>query len=451
MQNLWTITLDRLRKELNQHAYETWFEPTEFRNFKDNTLYVKVPNNFFKEWLNENYDLTVKKILLDITTKPVSLVYEINDLMEDMGKQKSIRVTTRSNYNNNSGQNSLVMLNQKYRFDTFVVGNGNQLAHAASRAVAEAPSVAYNPLFLYGGVGLGKTHLMHSIGHTILERFPAKKLVYIPAEQFMNEMIDAFRFSKVQEFRERYRSVDVLMIDDIQNIANKERTQIEFFHTFNTLYESQKQIIISSDLFPKEIPTLEERLRSRFEWGLIADIQAPDTETKVAILYKKAEMKSIVLPADVAMFIAENIKSNIRELEGCLSRVEFIASLSNRKIDLEFTKQVLKDIVEPDQAIITIEMIQKTVAEHFGIKLSSMRSKTRTKDIAFPRQIAMFLCRELTSESLPSIGKKFGGKDHSTVIYACDKIKTNQRKDINLRKNIDLLKTKLTGSKILQL
>jgi len=442
MEVLWNKALQRIKERVNPHVYETWFEPTQYQSFQDNVLTIRVPNPFFREWLLENYSASLLSTLHELTSEKIDIIFQSAD-----GTNGNADATENGPGLNGdmTARTQPSILNQKYTFSSFVVGNSNQFAHAAARAVAEAPSVAYNPLFIYGGVGLGKTHLMHGIGHAILSKFSDKKLLYLPAEQFMNEMINAFRFRQVTEFREKYRNIDVLMIDDIQHIAGRERTQMEFFHTFNTLYESQKQIIISSDLFPKEIPTLEERLRSRFEWGLIADIQPPDLETKVAILYKKAELNNFSLPNDVAIFIAENIKSNIRELEGCLIRINAVASLMKKRIDLPFAQKVLKDMVEQDEKLVTVDLIQKTVAKHFSIQAQTMRSKTRTHDIAYPRQIAMYLCRELTSESLPLIGKQFGGKDHTTIIYACDKIKKQLKTDITLRKNIDQLIEKIKG------
>ncbi|MFC1850115.1 chromosomal replication initiator protein DnaA [candidate division CSSED10-310 bacterium] len=439
MKNLWSIVLDKVKSRVNEHIFETWFEPTEYLQFANNILSIRVPNSFFREWIQENFGETLQTILHNITSKQIAIDFLLPETDESKDGSDNGKIRENSSEPETLVPHNNFMLNRKYTFNNFVVGNANQFAHAAARAVAETPAEAYNPLFIYGGVGLGKTHLMHGIGHSILKKCPEKKLVYLPAEQFMNEMINAFRFSKVTDFREKYRNMDVLMIDDIQYLAGRERTQVEFFHTFNTLYESQKQIVISSDLFPKEIPTLEERLRSRFEWGLIADIQPPDLETKVAILYKKSELNNIPLPNDVALFIAENIKSNIRELEGCLIRVNAVAHLTQRKIDLHFARQVLKDIVEKEDQTVSVEMVQKAVAKHFGLKLSTMRSKTRTKDIAYPRQIAMFICRQLTKDSLPAIGKQFGGKDHTTVLYACDKIKRKLKTDITLKKNIDLL------------
>ncbi len=319
-------------------------------------------------------------------------------------------------------------LGPRYSFDTFIVGPSNQFAHAACRAVAESPSRSYNPLFIYGGVGLGKTHLMHAIGHYVLTNSNLK-LTYISSERFMNEMINALRYDRVLEFRERYRSVDVLLVDDVQFLAGKEGTQTEFFHTFNALYDAQKQIVISSDCPPHEIPSLEERLRSRFEWGLIADIQPPDIETKVAILKKKAETEGIPLPDNVAIYIAGKIKSNIRELEGSLIRLIAYASLTGREISLPLAQDVLRNVLQNDDKAITIEIIQKFVSEYYQLKLGELKSRNNSKSIAMPRQIAMYLCKNLTTASLPEIGKSFGGKHHSTVIHSIRKIEDLRQKD----------------------
>jgi chromosomal replication initiator protein len=317
----------------------------------------------------------------------------------------------------------------RYSFDTFIVGPSNQFAHAACRAVAEAPSRSYNPLFIYGGVGLGKTHLMHAIGHYVLNHLRSLKLTYISSERFMNEMINALRFDRILDFRERYRSVDVLLVDDIQFVAGKEGTQTEFFHTFNALYDSQKQIVISSDSPPHEIPQLEERLRSRFEWGLIADIQPPDLETKVAILKRKAEAEGVGLPDNVALFIAGKIKSNIRELEGSLIRLVAYASLTGREISLSLAQDVLRNILQHDERAVTIEVIQKFVADYYQLKLTELKSRNNSKSVAMPRQIAMYLCKALTNASLPEIGRSFGGKHHSTVIHSVRKIEELRKRD----------------------
>jgi chromosomal replication initiator protein len=313
-------------------------------------------------------------------------------------------------------------LNPRYTFDTFIVGPSNQFAHAACRAVAEAPSRSYNPLFIYGGVGLGKTHLMHAVGHYVLQHDSSLKLTYISSERFMNEMINAVRYDRILDFRERYRSVDVLLVDDIQFVSGKEGTQTEFFHTFNALYDAQKQIVLSSDRPPHEIPALEERLRSRFEWGLIADIQPPDLETKVAILKRKAETEAVPLADNVAMYIAGRIKSNIRELEGSLIRLIAYASLTGREISLDLTQEVLKNVIEQDDKAVTIESIQKHVSDYYQLKIGDLKSRNNSKSVAMPRQIAMYLCKSLTHASLPEIGRSFGGKHHSTVIHSIKKI-----------------------------
>jgi chromosomal replication initiator protein len=320
-------------------------------------------------------------------------------------------------------------LSPRYSFDTFIVGASNQFAHAACRAVAEAPSRSYNPLFLYGGVGLGKTHLMHAIGHYVLTQSPGLKLTYISAERFMNEVVNAIRYDRIMEFRERYRGVDVLLVDDIQFIVGKERTQTEFFHTFNALHDAQKQIVLSSDCPPHQISELEERLRSRFEWGLIADIQPPDLETKIAILKRKAEAEGVPLPDDVALYIAGRIKSNIRELEGSLIRLLAYASLTGRDVSMSLVQEVLRDVLRHEERAVTIDMIQKFVAEYYQLKLVELKSKNNSKSVALPRQVAMYLCKALTPASLPEIGKSFGGKHHSTVIHSVRKVEELRQKD----------------------
>src|SRR6266851_2755442 len=330
-------------------------------------------------------------------------------------------------------------LSERYTFDTFVVGNSNQFAQAASQAVAELPSKAYNPLFIYGGVGLGKTHLLHAVGHEIARLYPSLRLLYLSTERFTNDLINAIRYDRTAEFRAKYRTIDLLLIDDIQFISGKERTQEEFFHTFNDLYEARKQIVVSSDSAPKEIPDLEERLRSRFEWGLIADIQPPDFETRVAILKKKAEIERVRLPDDVAYLIASRIKANIREIEGSLTRMIAFCSLSGREMSVELAQDVLSDLWGEEEKIITIEHIQRKVAEVFGIKLSDMRAQNRTKSVAFPRQIAMYLSRQLTHASLSDVGRAFGGKDHTTVLHAVTKLQTLIQEDPKLKQTIDTL------------
>src|ERR1700694_2527683 len=377
--NIWDEILTRVQAKVNRHSFYTWFRPTSFVADDGVSLTVSVPNALFKDWITTHY--------------------------------------------------SAAGLNPRYTFDTCIVGSSNQFAHAACRAVAEAPSRSYNPLFIYGGVGLGKTHLMHAVGQYVLRHDQNLKLTYISSERFMNEMINAVRYDRVIDFRERYRTVDVLLVDDIQFLAGKEGTQTEFFHTFNALYDSQKQIVLSSDFPPHEIPALEERLRSRFEWGLIADIQSPDLETKVAILKKKAETEAVPLPDNVAMYIAGKIKSNIRELEGSLIRLIAFASLTGQEISLQLTQDVLRNVLDHEEKAVTIEVIKKFVADYYNLKLADLKSRKNSKSVAMPRQVAMYLCKSLTHASLPEIGRSFGGKHHSTVIHSIRKIEDMRKKD----------------------
>ena len=378
-----------------------------------------MPNAQFKDWLAKNYQGVIEEALKDLGREEVQVHFE--DAPSSAPLEDS--ATPAPERDQSPG------LNPKYTFESFVVGNSNQFAHAAARAVAEIPSKSYNPLFIYGGVGLGKTHLMHAIGHYIQARQKRLNLCYISSDRFINEMINAIRFDRLPAFRQKYRLIDVLLVDDIQFIAGKDRTQEEFFHIFNALHDAQKQIVISSDCPPRQIPTLEERLHSRFEWGLIADIQAPDIETKVAILRKKAEDEGVEVPENVALFIASKVRTNIRELEGSLIRLIAYASLTGRDIDLNLTQEVLKDILHTEDKPVTIEMIQKFVADHYNVKLTELKAKNNAKAVAVPRQIAMYLSKALTDASLPAIGKGFGGKHHSTVIHSVRKIDGLRKKD----------------------
>jgi chromosomal replication initiator protein len=427
---VWDDILGRIQAKVNRHSFYTWFKPTSFVSDDGKTVTVRVPNALFKEWLNKHYAGVIAEALADVKREGGAV-----DFVADTQRQN---VPPEAPPLADSGvppveplvaETPLAGLNPRYTFDTFIVGSSNQFAHAACRAVAEAPSRSYNPLFMYGGVGLGKTHLMHAIGHYVLQHGRNLKLTYISSERFMNEMINAVRYDRVLDFRERYRSVDVLLVDDIQFLAGKEGTQTEFFHTFNALYDSQKQIVLSSDCPPHEIPQLEERLRSRFEWGLIADIQPPDLETKVAILKKKAEAEAVPLADNVAMYIAGRIKSNIRELEGSLIRLIAYASLTGRAISLELAQDVLKNVIDHDEKAITIEIIQKHVAEYYQLKLTDLKSRNNSKSVAMPRQIAMYLCKQLTHASLPEIGRSFGGKHHSTVIHSIRKVDDLRKRD----------------------
>jgi chromosomal replication initiator protein len=401
------------------------------------TITVRVPNLLFKDWLTKHYSGVINEAMTELKRPNVSVSFvaepqsEVAPVIELGAEESAVLENTTPAAAGASGTTGHVGLNPRYTFDTFIVGSSNQFAHAASRAVAEAPSRSYNPLFIYGGVGLGKTHLMHAIGQYVLNHDPALKLTYISSERFMNEMINAVRYDRILDFRERYRTVDVLLVDDIQFLAGKEGTQTEFFHTFNALYDSQKQIVISSDCPPHEIPALEERLRSRFEWGLIADIQSPDLETKIAILKKKAEAEAVPLPDNVAIYIAGKIKSNIRELEGSLIRLIAYASLTGQELSLPLAQEVLKNILDHEERAVTIEIIQKFVADYYNLKLVDLKSRNNSKSIAMPRQIAMYLCKGLTHASLPEIGRSFGGKHHSTVIHSIRKVEDMRKKDEN--------------------
>jgi len=427
--NIWDQVLARIETKVNRHSFYTWFKPTSFVAEDGSAVSVRVPNGLFKEWLTKHYAGVIAEALAEVKRPQLAIQFVADAQTDPAGIPLSADEVAALQYQPPAPPPpSNVGLNPRYTFDTFIVGSSNQFAHAASRAVAEAPSRSYNPLFIYGGVGLGKTHLMHAVGHYVLQHDRNLKLTYISSERFMNEMINAVRYDRVLDFRERYRSVDVLLVDDIQFLAGKEGTQTEFFHTFNALYDSQKQIVLSSDCPPHEIPALEERLRSRFEWGLIADIQSPDLETKVAILKKKAEAEAVPLPDDVAIYIAGRIKSNIRELEGSLIRLVAYASLTGQEISLALAQEVLRNILDEEKAV-TIETIQKYVADYYNLKLIELKSRNNSKSVAMPRQIAMYLCKLLTHQSLPEIGRSFGGKHHSTVIHSIRKIEDLRKKD----------------------
>lgn len=428
--SIWDQILSRVETKVNRHSFYTWFKPTAFVADGGSSITVRVPNSLFKDWLTKHYSVVLSEALAEVRRSGASLVFVAegaplppplpDDPPPPAGEPgPPIAVTPVT-----SGG-----LNPRYTFDTFIVGPSNQFAHAACRAVAEAPSRSYNPLFIYGGVGLGKTHLMHAVGHYVLQHDPTLKLTYISSERFMNEMINALRYDRILDFRERYRSVDVLLVDDIQFVSGKEGTQTEFFHTFNALYDSQKQIVLSSDHPPHEIPALEERLRSRFEWGLIADIQPPDIETRVAILKRKAEAEAVPLPDGVAMYMAGRIKSNVRELEGALIRLIAFASLTGREITLDLAQEILKNVIDQDDRAITIETIQRFVSDYYQLKIGDLKARNNSKSVAMPRQIAMYLCKALTHASLPEIGRSFGGKHHSTVIHSIKKIEEMRKKE----------------------
>jgi chromosomal replication initiator protein len=429
--NLWEQVLARVETKVNRHSFYTWFKPTSFVGEDRSALTVRVPNALFKDWLTKHYSAVITEAMAEVKRSGLAINF-VSDSQPDT-KMISLGPDETAAMDNEPATSPIAPgaagLNPRYTFDTFIVGSSNQFAHAACRAVAELPSRSYNPLYIYGGVGLGKTHLMHAVGHYVLQHDRNLKLTYISSERFMNEMINAVRYDRVIDFRERYRSVDLLLVDDIQFLAGKEGTQTEFFHTFNALYDSQKQIVLSSDCPPHEIPALEERLRSRFEWGLIADIQSPDLETKVAILKKKAETEAVPLPDDVAIYIAGRIKSNIRELEGSLIRLIAYASLTGQEISLSLAQEVLKNILDHDERAVTIEIIQKYVADYYNLKLVELKSRNNSKSVAMPRQIAMYLCKSLTHASLPEIGRSFGGKHHSTVIHSIRKVEDLRKRD----------------------
>ncbi|MGX1902470.1 chromosomal replication initiator protein DnaA [Thermolongibacillus altinsuensis] len=441
--DLWSKALGEIEKKISKPSFDTWLKSTKAHSLKGDTLIITVPNEFTKDWLESRYTTLIEQTLYDITGEELKIKFTIpqNQITEEFDVKPAIK-TKKSDDDQTDFPQS--MLNPKYTFDTFVIGSGNRFAHAASLAVAEAPAKAYNPLFIYGGVGLGKTHLMHAIGHYVLEHNPSAKVVYLSSEKFTNEFINAIRDNRADDFRNKYRNVDVLLIDDIQFLAGKEQTQEEFFHTFNTLHEESKQIVISSDRPPKEIPTLEDRLRSRFEWGLITDITPPDLETRIAILRKKAKAEGFDIPNEVMLYIANQIDSNIRELEGALIRVVAYSSLINKEINADLAAEALKDIIPSSKPkVITIQDIQRVVGQHFNVKLEDFKAKKRTKSVAFPRQIAMYLSRELTDCSLPKIGEEFGGRDHTTVIHAHEKISKLLQTDVQLQKQIKEIQEKL--------
>lgn len=439
--NLWDQVLEMMKEKLSGPSYETWFGGTKITDFDDSNglITVFVPTSFALNWINNHYTSMIQNIIIALTEQDYRVTFITGPQLEEREEVVS-EVEPESVMLQNGTPNIGSALNSRYTFETFVIGSSNRFAHAASLAVAETPAHAYNPLFIYGGVGLGKTHLMHAIGHYVLKHNPAAKVLYLSSERFTNEFINSIRENSTGDFRNRYRSIDVLLIDDIQFLAKKEQTQEEFFHTFNALHEAAKQIVISSDRPPKEIPTLEDRLRSRFEWGLITDIQAPDLETRIAILQRKAKADALNVPDDVTNYIANQIDSNIRELEGALIRVVAYSSLVNQDLSVDLAEQALKDIISPDKPrVITVHHIQKVIGDHYGLKVEDLKAKKRTKDMAFARQLAMYMTRELTDLSLPKIGDAFGGRDHTTVLHACEKITTELQKDNQLKRTVERL------------
>ena len=452
--NPWVRILDALEKKVNRHSYDTWLKPTRYSHASGQVIFVRVPTAEFRH-IGEKYADLIQEAMenLGLEYQDVEFVTTQEEnpahtgVRHDGGLSASAAPAAapvrpaQSRFD----WDGAAQLNQRYTFDGFVIGAGNQFAHAAAKAVAENPSKAYNPLFLYGGVGMGKTHLMQAIGHEVKQRQPQASICYLSSERFTNEMINSLRYDKMTSFRDKFRNVDVLLIDDIQFLAQKERTQEEFFHTFNALHESSRQIVIASDRPPKELAEIEDRLRSRFEWGLIADIQPPDLETKVAILQKKAESEHVTLPTDVALFIASNIRSNVRELEGALIRLIAHSSLIGAEITLSYAQQVLKNFIDSQVKKITIDSIQKQVAEQFGLRLAEIKAKNNSRAIVYPRQIAMYLAKHMTEASLPEIGRQFGGKHHTTVLHSIDKIEEVRKTDKDLNRLLNKLTETLGG------
>ncbi len=440
MEDIWNKSLSKIEEKVGNNILELWFRPIKLSQVKEQQATIDIPNRFFKDWIEDSYPDVIGESIEGILGYPITVHYRLVEKKVDpVVKKMDMRLESRRQRLASRG----IYLNPKYTFENFVIGPSNQFAQAAAKAVAEAPGRTYNPFFVYGGVGLGKTHLINAIGNAVIDKNPDITVLFISAEQFTNEVVSAIRHEKMGELKEKYRNVDLLLLDDIHFIANKTQTQEEFFHTFNALYEKQKQIVISSDRPPKEIGAVTDRLRSRFSMGLIADIQPPELETKMAILLKKAEMEKINISEEVAYYLALKVKSNIRELEGCLIRLGAQASLTGRPVDKEMAKNILRDLIEEDEKPATIDHIQRIVSEHFAIKLADMKAKKRTKEIALPRQIAMYLSKQLISMSLNDIGKNFGGKDHATVIYACKQIEDKRTKDETFNRMIENLLRKI--------
>jgi len=436
IEELWNKILEIVKEELKPQAYNSWFSQTKAIKFEDNEFVISAPGDFCKDWLEKHYTGFIK----DILKRTLGFNLDDNLIIKFKTADQKISVpssnTPKKKITTKSKpyfKDTSLILNSKYTFDDFVVGNSNRFAHAACLAVAQSPAKAYNPLFIYGGVGLGKTHLIQAIGNYITHQDNNTKVLYISSEKFTNELINSIRDDRTVSFRDKYRSVDILLIDDIQFLAGKERTQEEFFHTFNTLYESNKQIVITSDRPPKDITTLEERLISRFEWGLTTDVQAPDYETRIAILRKKAQSENLNVPAEIIDFIAEKIPSNIRQLEGALTKLTAYSTLTKKELSVPLAQEILKDIIPLENKKVSVSQIQKTISDYYNIKFNSLLSKKRTKDIVLARQVAIYLSRELTDLSLTSIGEAFGGKDHTTIIHSYNKIKNNIKKDNNFK------------------
>ena len=431
--NPWLQIILDVKKKIDADSFETWFEPTAYIGQERDCLYIKVPNPYFKDWISFHFSSHINESSQKIFSKTYDIKYILDESPSSFMRRSPEERRTKSGMLLNPN------LNPHYTFENFVVGSCNQFAHAASMAVVKNPAKSYNPLYIYGGSGLGKTHLMNAIGHSALHNDARLKILYITTEKFMNDLINHLQYGKILDFRQKYRSVDVLLMDDIHNLSGKDRTKEEFFHTFNHLYDNQKQIVISSDCQPREIPGLEERFRSRFEWGLIADLKPPDIETRIAILRKKAELEGVDLPEAVALFIADKVHSNIRELEGYLRRVVAFSSLKGEKIELDLAKESLKDLLDSTARIVTVEKIQKLVCHKYKIKLAQIKSKNNSPKFSFPRQIAMYLAKKLTDTSMPEIGKKFGGKHHTTVLHSLRKIERMREENSDFDKEINSL------------
>ena len=454
--NPWVRILDALEKKINRHSYNTWLKPTRYSHISNGVLFVRVPSDEYRKEGDKYADLIQEAVddlglgyqdvkFVTPEDDPSNTPIRHNGGLSAYSAPANAAPMSLAPSQGRFDWDSAAQLNPRYTFDAFVIGSGNQFAHAACQAVAERPSKAYNPLFLYGGTGMGKTHLMQAIGHEIKRRTPQAAICYVSSEKFTNEMINSLRYDKMISFRDKFRTVDVLLVDDIQFLAQKERTQEEFFHTFNALHESMKQIVIASDRPPKELAEFEDRLRSRFEWGLIGDIQPPDLETKVAILQKKAEQERVTLPTDVALYIASNIRSNVRELEGALIRLVAHSSLIGAEITLPYAQQVLKNFIDSQARKVTIESIQKAVAEQFGLRLVEIKAKNNSRSIVYPRQIAMYLAKHLTEASLPEIGRQFGGKHHTTVLHSIEKIEEQRKTDKDLNRLLNKLSETLSN------
>lgn len=447
LDNAWESLLQNLKKQISPQSYDTWFAPTKQLSADESSISVEVPNKFFKDWLLEHYKEPVARAAASFQEKKLSINFVVavraqQELQEEPSQEKKGLGFFGRSFERFAPPQEYIF-NKKYTLEDFVVGGCNRFAHAAALAVAENPAKAYNPLFIYGGVGLGKTHLMQAVAQHILKKQPRLKVMYVSSEKFTNQLIGAIQNRTTQRFREKHRHLDVLLIDDIQFLSGKESTQEEFFHTFNALYDAHKQIIVSSDRPPKEIPSLENRLVSRFEWGLVTDVQAPDFETRIAILRKKLEKETVLVPDDVLFFIAEQIQTNVRELEGALIRVAAYSSLIGHKVDMSIAKEVLKEVAHEKFMEVGVERIQQVAAKYFGVTTNDMRTKKRTKKVVYPRQVAMYLSRELTKLPLVEIGGLFGGRDHTTIIHACDKIEEDIKKNPHIKGVIDNIISKL--------